>query len=175
MGDGDVSGAIWAARPEGPFDLLMGIGAAPEGVISATAIRGLGGVFEGKLVFRSPEEESRAEKMVDDDLTGNAARLESVLVKGIEAIQAKHPDVVGHVTCKGLVAGVQMVKAGEKVPDPDLAHEVILRCFHRGLLFFAPVGAWGQTVKISPPLTITQEALEDGLQVLQEVVDEVCR
>lgn len=69
MGDGDVSGAIWAARPEGPFDLLMGIGAAPEGVISATAIRGLGGVFEGKLVFRSPEEEKRAEKMVDDDLT----------------------------------------------------------------------------------------------------------
>ena len=35
MGDGDVSGAIWAARPDGPFDLLMGIGAAPEGVISA--------------------------------------------------------------------------------------------------------------------------------------------
>ena len=69
MGDGDVSGAIWAARPDGPFDLLMGIGAAPEGVISATALRGLGGVFEGRLVFRSPEEEKRAEKMVDDDLT----------------------------------------------------------------------------------------------------------
>lgn len=69
MGDGDVSGAIWAARPDGPFDLLMGIGAAPEGVISATAIRGLGGVFEGRLVFRSDEEEKRAEKMVDDNLT----------------------------------------------------------------------------------------------------------
>ena len=69
MGDGDVSAAIWASRPDGPFDLLMGIGAAPEGVISATALRGLGGVFEGRLVFRSPEEEKRAEKMVDDDLT----------------------------------------------------------------------------------------------------------
>ena len=69
MGDGDVSGAIWAARPDGPFDLLMGIGAAPEGVISATAIRGLGGVFEGRLVFRSEHEEARAEKMVGDDLT----------------------------------------------------------------------------------------------------------
>ena len=69
MGDGDVSGAIWAARPDGPFDLLMGIGAAPEGVISATAIRGLGGVFEGRLVFRSDEEEARAENMVGDDLT----------------------------------------------------------------------------------------------------------
>jgi fructose-1,6-bisphosphatase/sedoheptulose 1,7-bisphosphatase-like protein len=69
MGDGDVSGAIWAARPDGPFDLLMGIGAAPEGVISAAAIRGLGGVFEGRLVFRSEEEEARAEHMVGDDLT----------------------------------------------------------------------------------------------------------
>ena len=47
----------------------MGIGAAPEGVISATAIRGLGGVFEGRLVFRSPEEEARAGQMIDDDLT----------------------------------------------------------------------------------------------------------
>ncbi|HJM55331.1 MAG TPA: fructose-bisphosphatase class II, partial [Poseidonia sp.] len=40
-----------------------------EGVISATAIRGLGGVFEGRLVFRSDEEEARAETMVGDDLT----------------------------------------------------------------------------------------------------------
>ena len=69
MGDGDVSGAIWAAKPDGPYDLLMGIGAAPEGVISAAAIRGLGGVFEGRLVFRSDEEEARAETMVGDDLT----------------------------------------------------------------------------------------------------------
>ncbi len=69
MGDGDVSAAIWAARNEGPFDMLLGIGAAPEGVITATALRGIGGVFEGKLVFRSDEEEKRAELMVNDDLT----------------------------------------------------------------------------------------------------------
>jgi len=34
------------------------------------------------------------------------------------------------------------------------------------------VGAWGQTVKICPPLTITQEALEEGLDVLAACVDE---
>ena len=67
IGDGDVSGGLKAA--EGSVDLLYGIGAAPEGVITATAIRGIGGVFEGRLVFRSDEEEKRAEKMVDDDLT----------------------------------------------------------------------------------------------------------
>jgi fructose-1,6-bisphosphatase/sedoheptulose 1,7-bisphosphatase-like protein len=49
--------------------MLLGIGAAPEGVITATALRGIGGVFEGRLVFRSEEEEKRAENMVNDDLT----------------------------------------------------------------------------------------------------------
>ena len=68
MEDGDISAAIWAARENGPYDMLMGIGAAPEGVITAAAIQGIGGVFEGRLVFRSEEEEKRAEKMVDDDL-----------------------------------------------------------------------------------------------------------
>lgn len=67
--DGDISAALWAARPEGEHDMLLGIGAAPEGVITATAIRGIGGVFEGRLVFRSEEERKRAEGMIDDDLT----------------------------------------------------------------------------------------------------------
>ena len=62
----------------------------------------------------------------------------------------------------------------EFLPDVlgDLAFDVVERCFHKGLLFFAPVGSWGQTVKIAPPLTITQEALEEGLGVLSESVDE---
>ena len=68
MSDGDVSAAIWAARDDGPFDLLLGIGAAPEGVITATAIRGLGGVFQGRLVLRNDEEAARAATMVGDDL-----------------------------------------------------------------------------------------------------------
>ena len=69
LGDGDISAALWAARPDGDHDMLLGIGAAPEGVITATAIRGIGGVFEGRLVFRSEEEEARAGNMIDDDLT----------------------------------------------------------------------------------------------------------
>jgi 4-aminobutyrate aminotransferase-like enzyme len=39
------------------------------------------------------------------------------------------------------------------------------------LLLFAPVGAWGQTVKISPPLTITLEALQESIQVLSDATD----
>jgi 4-aminobutyrate aminotransferase-like enzyme len=42
----------------------------------------------------------------------------------------------------------------------------------KGLLLFAPVGAWGQTVKIAPPLTIPREALEESLAVLAEATDQ---
>ena len=95
-----------------------------------------------------------------------------MLAAGLAEIQRKHPSVVGHYTCRGLVAGLQMVKAADQQPDHDLAHKVIERAFHKGLLLFAPVGAWGQTVKIAPPLTITREALIEGLSVLSESVAE---
>lgn len=110
-------------------------------------------------------------KILNEDLTGNAARLEPVLLKGLKAIQAKHPKLIGNVTASGLVAGMQTVKSGTKEPDHDLAHRIIELCYQKGLLLFAPVGAWGQTVKIAPPLTIPKEALEEGLQVLAECTD----
>jgi 4-aminobutyrate aminotransferase-like enzyme len=111
-------------------------------------------------------------KIVSEDLTGNAARLEPVLLKGLEQIQQRHPAVIGRVSARGLVGGLQTMKPGRKEPDHDLAHNIIERCFRKGLLMFAPVGAWGQTVKISPPLTIPRDALEEGLTVLSEAVDE---
>jgi 4-aminobutyrate aminotransferase-like enzyme len=110
-------------------------------------------------------------KIVREKLADNAARLEPILLEGLKKIQARHPDVIGHVTARGLVGGMQAVKRGKKEPDHDLAHSIIEHCFQRGLLLFAPVGAWGQTVKISPPLTIPAEALREGLSVLSEATD----
>jgi 4-aminobutyrate aminotransferase-like enzyme len=111
-------------------------------------------------------------KITSENLTANAARMGKILEAGLKEIQARHAEVVGHCTCRGLVGGLQMTKPGRKEPNHDLAHEVIERCFHKGLLFFAPVGAWGQTVKIAPPLTISEEAVREGLAVLGEAVDE---
>jgi 4-aminobutyrate aminotransferase/(S)-3-amino-2-methylpropionate transaminase len=111
-------------------------------------------------------------KIISENLTANAARLEPILLDGLNQIQRKHPEVVGRVTARGLVGGLQTTKPGRREPDADLAHDIIERCFRKGLLMFAPVGAWGQTVKIGPPLTIPGEALEEGLAVLAEAVDE---
>ena len=111
-------------------------------------------------------------KITGENLTGNAARVGRILEAGLKEIQARHADVIGHYSCRGLVGGLQATKPGRKEPNHDLAHDIIERCFHKGLLFFAPVGAWGQTVKIAPPLTITEEAVREGLAVLGEAVDE---
>ncbi|MFN2490496.1 MAG: class II fructose-bisphosphatase [Actinomycetota bacterium] len=58
--DGDVAGAIAAARENSGVDLLVGIGGTPEGVISACALKCLGGVIQGKLWPRNEEERDRA-------------------------------------------------------------------------------------------------------------------
>ena len=51
ISDGDVSAAISCAFAGTNIHALMGIGAAPEGVISAAAMRALGGHFQGQLIY----------------------------------------------------------------------------------------------------------------------------
>jgi len=57
--DGDVAPAIAAAREESAVDLLMGVGGTPEGVISAAALKCLGGGMQGKLWPRNDEERQK--------------------------------------------------------------------------------------------------------------------
>lgn len=69
IGDGDVSAAIATALPDSGIDVLFGIGAAPEGVISAAALRCLGGDFQGVLKPRNDDEIKRAQEMGIEDIT----------------------------------------------------------------------------------------------------------
>jgi fructose-1,6-bisphosphatase II len=58
--DGDVAGAIMAARDGTGVDLMLGIGGTPEGIIAASALKCLGGVILGKLWPRNDEERQKA-------------------------------------------------------------------------------------------------------------------
>ena len=58
--DGDVAGAIMAARPRTGVDMLMGVGGTPEGVIAAAALTCLGGEIYGRLHPTSDDERQRA-------------------------------------------------------------------------------------------------------------------
>jgi len=113
------------------------------------------------------------ELIQDEKLVENAAKLGEILKPELERIQQKYPDVLGCVQAAGLVAGIQCVEAGTKTPDPELAVKINERCFHKGLLMFAPVGIGGECIKIAPPLNITEDQLRDGLAVLEEACDEI--
>ncbi|AGS71537.1 class II fructose-bisphosphatase [Streptomyces collinus] len=60
ISDGDVAGSILALREGTGIDLLLGVGGTPEGIISACAVKCLGGTIQGKLWPKDEEERARA-------------------------------------------------------------------------------------------------------------------
>jgi fructose-1,6-bisphosphatase II len=102
--DGDVAPALAAARPDSSVDLMMGIGGSPEGVISAAAVKCLGGAMQGKLWPRTDEER--------DALLGAGFDLDRVLttddlVAGNDVFVA-----ATGVTDGALLRGVRYTKTG---------------------------------------------------------------
>ncbi|MEC9457585.1 MAG: class II fructose-bisphosphatase [Candidatus Thermoplasmatota archaeon] len=105
IGDGDIAAALNAADPNSEIDLLMGIGAAPEGVITATALRGLGAPFEGRLVFKNEGHRERAETMVDGDI-------ERIWDRD-ELCRSENSIFIGTGVCDGRTTGVEDLGNGE--------------------------------------------------------------
>jgi fructose-1,6-bisphosphatase II len=60
ISDGDVAGAISAARPSTGVDMLIGIGGTPEGIITAAALKCMGGAIQGRLWPRDDDERQKA-------------------------------------------------------------------------------------------------------------------
>lgn len=108
-----------------------------------------------------------------ENLVENSARMGEIMNPELKKIQEKYPDQLGCFHGRGLVAGIQVVKPGTKEPDPVTATAINLKCLHKGLLMFAPVGIGGECLKIAPPLNINEEALRESIAVFAEAVDEV--
>ncbi|MBI2439777.1 MAG: aminotransferase class III-fold pyridoxal phosphate-dependent enzyme [Lentisphaerae bacterium] len=108
-----------------------------------------------------------------EGLVARAAKLGKLLAPEVERIQNKYPAVLGCAHGLGLVAGIQVVKPGTKEPNSELASRINIACFQKGLLMFAPVGIGGECLKIAPPLTISEAALRESLQVFEEAIDQV--
>lgn len=98
--DGDVAGAVNTAFDDTGVDLLLGIGGAPEGVLSAVALKCLGGEIQGKLLPKNEEEASRCTRMGISDVD-KVFYMED-FVKGDDAIFA-----ATGVTDGELLKGVQ--------------------------------------------------------------------
>jgi 4-aminobutyrate aminotransferase/diaminobutyrate-pyruvate transaminase/4-aminobutyrate aminotransferase/(S)-3-amino-2-methylpropionate transaminase len=110
--------------------------------------------------------------VIKENLVENSRKMGGLLHQRLKEMQKRYPDVIGSVDGKGLVAGVSCVKPGGNEPDGDLAWDVIQRAVEKGVLMFSPVGFGGGTVKICPPLVITEEAVLESTAAFEEAFAE---
>jgi fructose-1,6-bisphosphatase II len=102
--DGDVAPAIAAAQPATGVDLLMGVGGTPEGVLSASALKCVGGAMQGKLWPRDDEER---QKLIDEGYDLDRVLTTDDLVGGEEVFFA-----ATGVTTGALLRGVRYTPEG---------------------------------------------------------------
>ena len=111
--DGDVSGVIAATQPEAGVDIFLGIGGAPQGVLAAAALRGVGGQMQGRLVFRNNDQRTEAQRLGIEDL---------------ERKYATEDMASGNVTFGATgVTYSDMLEGVRHVPGGAITHSMVLR------------------------------------------------
>jgi 4-aminobutyrate aminotransferase / (S)-3-amino-2-methylpropionate transaminase / 5-aminovalerate transaminase len=108
----------------------------------------------------------RKEKLVE-----NSAKVGAAMKDRLCQMAKKHPDVVGPVMGKGLINAVHFTKPKTKEPDADLAWAVVEKSVQSGVLMFCPVGFGGGSIKVNPPLVITEQAVLEGCEVIEKSLE----
>jgi 4-aminobutyrate aminotransferase-like enzyme len=106
------------------------------------------------------------------NLVVESARKGEILHRRLNAIKEKHSDRIAHVLGKGLLAGVIFKHPETGEPEELFPSRVCELSMQKGLLL---VHTGRESIKIGPPLTIPDEALKEGLDVLEESIAETVR
>jgi 4-aminobutyrate aminotransferase len=106
----------------------------------------------------------------EEKLMENATRQGAYLMKRLKEMQQKY-SIIGDVRGKGLMVGVELVKDQEtKEPASKELEEIMSKCFRRGL---AIITAGKSAMRFAPPLIITREIIDEGLEIFEGAVKEV--
>lgn len=105
--------------------------------------------------------------IVDDDLSGNAARVGKHMSDRLRAMMDRHR-LVGDIRGMGLSLALEFVTDKEtRVPEPEVARRFVERLLQSGLCVMAPIGRHGNVLRIAPPLTISTELADEGLDIIE--------
>ncbi len=104
----------------------------------------------------------------DENLLENARVQGTYLKQALDELKAETP-IIGDVRGIGLMVAVEFVKPGTKEPNPDMAGRVLRGALADGLIMY-PCGHWSQTIRLIPPLIITRDQLEHGLEIFRQAV-----
>ncbi|MEA2058839.1 MAG: aspartate aminotransferase family protein [Actinomycetota bacterium] len=107
--------------------------------------------------------------LIEHDLQTNALKVGQFLRNGIDQV-AEENEIIGEVRGKGLMIGVELVVPGGKEPNAAAAGQIMEEAKKDGLLI-GKGGLWGNVLRIAPPLTLTQEEAEEGLEIIGRAVE----
>lgn len=112
------------------------------------------------------------EYIMKNNLVERARLLGEYTVKRLNELKDKY-EIIGDVRGLGLMIGVDVVKnKSSRAPDRKTALKIIWRAWERGLIMMT-YGKYGNVLRIAPPLTIHQEDLDRGIEIIDEAVRDV--
>lgn len=105
--------------------------------------------------------------LIEHGFLQNATEVGDYALDALEEMMGRHPSI-GQVRGIGLMIGVEFVKDRKThEPDHDLRDRVVDLAFERGLL---TLGCGKGVIRVSPPLNITENQMEEGLEIFEEAV-----
>ncbi len=106
-------------------------------------------------------------ELLERELIANSAETGAYLQDGLKKLMQKH-DCIGDVRGLGMMIGVEFVESKKTMkPAPELRDKIEYNCFERGLII---LGAGANTIRWSPPLILTRENVDVGLEIFDEVI-----
>jgi 4-aminobutyrate aminotransferase/(S)-3-amino-2-methylpropionate transaminase len=136
-------------------------------LVDAVPAGGLGGTYGGNPVACAAALGS-IETMRAQNLAESAQRIHDVVVPRLLAL-AERTDVIGEVRGRGAMLAAEFVKPGTNEPDADLTSRVAKACHAAGVVVLT-CGTYGNIVRLLPPLSLSDELLDEGLSVLEHAV-----
>jgi 4-aminobutyrate aminotransferase-like enzyme len=106
------------------------------------------------------------------NLVNEADRKGKIFHELLQEIKERHPDRISFVLGRGMIAGVLFRNPLDGQPDSLFATKVSERAMQKGLLV---VHTGRESIKLAPPLTIPDEAIKEGLSVLDESIVEIAQ
>jgi 4-aminobutyrate aminotransferase/(S)-3-amino-2-methylpropionate transaminase len=125
---------------------------------------GIGGTFGGNPVSAAAAI-SVLKQIEAGGVLEAAQRVEKILLTRLNELKAKYP-VIGDIRGRGAMIAVEFIEPGTRNPNKDLTDKLIKHCHQNGVLVLN-AGTFYNVIRFLPPLAITDELLNDALDVLE--------
>ncbi len=102
-----------------------------------------------------------------EGLVQNSARVGAVMMTRLQQM-VEDLEQFGDVRGQGLVLGIEIVEDKKsKTPAKELTRRIVHEAYRRGLCLIAPIGMYGNVIRVAPPLVITEAQAQEGLDILE--------